>query len=105
MSQKGSIHTDSAEVSKDNPVIDVSKYGFILQSEKDGFYRYAANVSGEVVELKVYADSYTVKITGKRNIMVANRYKIKTQNQLDFILMNGRAGVLFLSAPCSNEAV
>ena len=92
-------------VSPDNPVIDVCKYGFNLQSEKDGFYRYVANVSGELVELKVYADSYTVKITGKRNIMVANRHKIKTQSQLDFILMNGRAGVLFLSVPRSNETV
>lgn len=95
----------SQDVASEKIVIDFYKYGFVIQSEKDGFCKYVANVGGEVVEMFIYFDTYTIKIVGKRNIMVANRYKIKTQSQLDFILMNGRAGVLFLSVPCSNKAV
>lgn len=86
-----------------NSNIDVSKYGFELSIEKEFYKVYVAKVENEIVELIVSGDTYTVKISGKRNIMVANRYKASTQEQLDFLLINGRVGVLFSSFCGSNK--
>lgn len=77
--------------------IDVCKYGFALFKEIGRLKVYTTNVRNEIVELRVSGDNYTIKITGERDIMVANRYKIQTQEQLNFLLVNGRAGILFSS--------
>ena len=84
-------------------IIDVSRYGFELSIEKEFYKIYVAKVENEIVELIVSCDTYTIKIGGKRNIMVANRYKVSTQEQLDFLLINGRVGVLFSSLCGSNK--
>ncbi len=85
-----------------NEIINVSKYGFILNTESKLSKNYIANVKDEIAEMVVSNDIYTIKIAGKRNIMVANRYKVSTQEQLDFILINGRVGVLFSSFSSPN---
>lgn len=78
-------------------IINVSKYGFELSIENQYGKTYVAKIENEVVELNIFAGMYTLKISGKRNIMVANRYEVSTQEQLDFLIFNGRAGVLFSS--------
>lgn len=83
--------------------LNYSKYGFILHNVESNNLLYISNVEGETIELKVVGDYHTLKITGKRNIMVANRYKIVNQKQLDFILVNGRTGVLFSPLSGSNK--
>jgi len=47
--------------------------------------------------MTVLDNIYTLKIQSDMgDIMVANRYMIDTQENLDFIILNGRAGVLFM---------
>lgn len=77
-------------------MLDYSRYGFKMQSEVNGLHLYLAELQGETLELRVLGDTHTLKITS-RDIMVANRYKVTDNSQLDFILINGRAGVLFSS--------
>jgi hypothetical protein len=77
--------------------IDVSRYGFVLDAETKYSKTYLANVKNEIVQLVFDGDVCTIRIAGKRNIMVANRYKVSNQEQLDFLLANGRVGVLFSS--------
>ena len=83
--------------------IDILKYGFKLSAENEYGKTYVANIENEVVELNIFAGMYTLKIVGKRNIMVANRYKVSNQEQLDFLIVNGRVGVLFSSFGGSNK--
>lgn len=76
---------------------DLSKYGFILNRGGNGdveFYR--REFDGFSVELMVSADVYSLYlIDGETEIKVANRYKVSTQEQLDFIIFNGRVGTWF----------
>ena len=83
--------------------VDVSKYGFVLDAETEYSKTYLVTIKDEIVKLVVDCSVYTIRIAGKRNIMVANRYKVSTQEQLDFLLVNGRAGVIFSSFGSSNE--
>jgi len=83
--------------------IDVSKYGFVLNSESEYSKTYLAKVKNEIVQLVIDGDLCTIKIVGKRNIMVANRYKVSNKNQLDFLILNGRVGVLFFPFSCHKQ--
>lgn len=83
--------------------LDYLKYGFRLKSETNGLYTYVLEANGEVVELSVLINVHTLRIAGNRDIMVANRYIIDTQEQLDWFIFNGRAGILFMPFSGSNH--
>lgn len=76
---------------------DLSKYGFILSRGGNGDVEfYCREFDGFSVELMVSADVYTLSLLdGKSEMVVANRYKAFTQEQLDFIIFNGRVGSWF----------
>jgi len=78
--------------------INVSKYGFELSKKTDsGTLFYCRKFDDSFsVELMVSENSYTLSAWQQdNNLMVANRYKVSTQEQLDFIILNGRVGVWF----------
>ena len=78
--------------------IDVSKYGFILNKKAGSgslFYcrKFNDNFS---VELMVSENVYTLSAWQRdNNLMLANRYKVSSQEQLDFLILNGRVGTWF----------
>jgi len=48
------------------------------------------------IELMVAANVYSLEYTLHENtINVANRYKVETQEELDFLILNGRIGWIF----------
>jgi len=77
--------------------IDVSKYGFELfkrSESKTEFYR--RQFDDFYVELMVAENVYSVFIEKKdSNIVVANRYKVENQEELDFLIFRGRVGSWF----------
>ena len=77
--------------------IDVSKYGFELyEVSKSGIIFYRRKFNGYYVELMVAEDIYSLFIEmGDSQIVVANRYKIERQDELDFLLFRGRVGRRF----------
>lgn len=74
---------------------DLSKYGFVLSCGGNGdveFYRRESD--GFSVELS--ADVYSLSLfNGEKEMVVANRYKVSTREQLDFLIFNGRVGAWF----------
>lgn len=76
--------------------IDVSKYGFVLSEETDGICTFLAKRGCENIQLTVLDNIYTLQlVTDDRNIMVANRYKLKNQSEFDFLIFNGRLSASF----------
>jgi hypothetical protein len=94
---KKEISSPNTEVSTDSPVIDVYKYGFVLsRTSENGVVFYKKEIREFVVELMVAANVYSLEYNLNGNtVKVANRYKVKTQEQLDFLILNGRVGWLF----------
>ena len=78
-------------------MLDYSKYGFNKHSENNGHIKYVAEIEGEVIQLSVLGGTHTLKIVGKRDIMVANRYEVTSQKELDFLILCGRTSALFTS--------
>lgn len=76
---------------------DLSKYGFILSRRGEtGVEFYRREFDGFFVELMVSADVYSLYLfDGETEIKVANRYKVSSQEQLDFLVFNGRVGYAF----------
>lgn len=78
--------------------IDVSRYGFELNKKLDsGSLFYCRKFNDDFsVELMVAENVYTLSAWHRdNNLMVANRYKLSSQEQLDFIIFNGRVGSWF----------
>ena len=85
-------------------MLDYKKYGFKLQSEDRGLFTYLAKVNQQDIELKVLGETHTLRIvTGSKNIMVANRYKVNKQELLDFLIFGGRCSLLFMPLSASNQ--
>ena len=81
--------------------LDIKQYGFVLKKEIEGHSVYTCEKDGKEVELSVWDNVYTINIICNDTIIkVANRYRVDTQEQLDFLLLNGRIGVFFV--PLSN---
>jgi hypothetical protein len=76
---------------------DLSKYGFVFSRGGNGeveFYR--REFDDLSIELMVSADVYSLSlINGGVEMVVANRYQVSTQEQLDFLIFNGRVGTWF----------
>ena len=86
--------------------INIDKYGFSLKIEKEGHFVYTYERDGKEVELSVRDNFYTINLISNDTIIkVANRYRVETQEQLDFLILNGRVGVLFVPLSCHNHAV
>ena len=78
--------------------IDVSKYGFELKKQLDnGNVFYCRKFDDDFsVELMVSENVYTLSAWQRdSNLMLANRYKVSSQEQLNFLLLNGRVGTWF----------
>ena len=78
--------------------IDVSKYGFILNKKAgSGSLVYCRKFNDNFsVELMVSENVYTLSAWQRdNNLMLANRYKVSSQEQLDFLILNGRVGTWF----------
>lgn len=87
---------------------DVEKFGFTLaRTSENGMLFYEKKMSSEyVLSVQIAADVFTVYYTRYDSngewdyeIKVANRYKVYTQEQLDFLILNGRIGHWFKSSP------
>lgn len=77
--------------------IDLKKYGFIKTEESKSIETFIKKFDKYDVIVLRSGKTYTVKIIGESEIMVANRFLLSSQKDLDFILFNGRAGVIFSS--------
>lgn len=78
--------------------IYVSKYGFKLNKKLDsGILFYIRKFDDDFsVELMVSENVYTLSAWQRNsNLMLANRYKVSSQEQLDFLILNGRVGTWF----------
>lgn len=78
--------------------IDVSKYGFELNKKLDSGNLFYCRKFGDdfSVELMVSENVYTLSAWQRdNNLMLANRYKVSSQEQLDFLILNGRVGTWF----------
>lgn len=88
------------------PAFDLSKYGFVLKSENDGHFLYSFHNQGREVELSVRGNIFSISVLfDDTALKVASRYKIETQEQLDFLIFNGRVGALFIPLSCKNVAL
>ena len=78
--------------------IDVSKYGFELTKKlESGIIFYCRKFDDDFsVELMVSENVYTLSSWQRdNNLMLANRYRVSSQEQLDFLILNGRVGTWF----------
>lgn len=77
--------------------IDVSKYGFeFYKLSEYGIKFYRRQFEFFFVELMVSENSYTLSIWHNDDeTIVANRYEVETQKELDFIIFRGRVGSWF----------
>ncbi len=77
--------------------MDVSKHGFVLsRTSENGVFFYEKKTQNFVIELMVATNVYSLEYTLNNNtVKVANRYKVENQEQLDFLILNGRVGWLF----------
>ena len=86
--------------------INIDKYGFSLKIEKDGHSVYTFEKDGREVELSVSGNSFTLGVWFNDNYKkIADRYSVTTQEQLDFLIFNGRVGVLFMPIHSENYAL
>lgn len=77
-------------------IIDVSRYGFELYKQNNDFFHYRKIVHDYYIELDELCGSYTITICrNDSRIIVANRYEITEQSQLDFLLKKGRCSSAF----------
>lgn len=85
------------DISIPTPVLNIAKFGFSPYSEGEtGVKFYRRDVSGGYVELMVAENVYSV-FWGEsdQEMVIANRYEVKSQEELDFLIMNGRVGYFF----------
>jgi len=79
--------------------IDINKYGFELYLKATHgslFYRRVFN--GFYIELVIAANIYSLTRkadTEDREMIIANRYRIDTQEQFDFLINNSRVAEWF----------
>ena len=79
---------------KEKQPFDFTKYGFKLHRDSDGFkvYRFAeANV---IIELSILGSSISMDFIekDKSKTVICNRYTCETNKQVEFLLLNGKAG-------------
>lgn len=78
-------------------------YGFTLERITDNGFRFYTKQDNErYVELMVAGDTLSISLYNTESeqpseMVVACRYKVETEEQLDFLLCNGRVGYLFRS--------
>jgi hypothetical protein len=80
-------------------LLDVVKYGFkLFKKSESGIIFYRRTFGDLIVELMVAADVYSLSALrkGHREMVVANRYRVSTQSELDFLIYNGRVGDIFI---------
>lgn len=96
-------------------VINIEKFGFIRVAEfedgrkypNDGFWEFRVR-EDYLIRLMVSCDTFTLSYALGYNdstqdedyneVRVANRYKCETQEQFDFLILNGRVGWNFKKA-------
>lgn len=83
-------------------MFDIQKYGFELHSQNGELFDYSLMISdGTFYRLEVYSSLYSLYLSHlledgyKDCIYIFNRYTVKNQNELDFLILNGRAGSTF----------
>jgi hypothetical protein len=80
--------------------IDVLKYGFTLREEKGDLRTYEKRQADLIIVLIEAANMYTLYYWQADNkVNVANRYIVERQEQLDFLILNGRVGWIFKQQP------
>lgn len=75
---------------------DVSKYGFELTEDKEGLLTYERKAADMTIVLIDCFDMFTLYYwQNDSRTYVANRYRVEKQEQLDFLIFNGRIGYVF----------
>lgn len=80
--------------------LDVKRYGFRLVEEDEGVktYRKIIPSINSSIELEQYKNSfslYQVDNETDNRFEIAVRYRVENQEQLDFLIYNGRVGCFF----------
>ncbi len=78
--------------------LNYSKFGFNLyKTSESGCVFYRRQFEWFYLELMVSADIHSLYMNtkGEKEMIIANRYKIDNQEQLDFLILNGRVGEFF----------
>lgn len=70
----------------------ISKHGLLLEEDRNGLKFYRKRVDGVTIELMELVGVYSLFINEWE---IAARYRCDTPTQLEFILLNGRAGTYF----------
>lgn len=83
-----------------NEILDIKKFGFVLEEEADGilFFRKHFPELYFTIELEQHKNVFTLLRIDHRTEEkweIASRYKITTQAQLDFLMLNGRLSIFF----------
>lgn len=78
-------------------MIDIDKYGLKLsRTSESGIKFYLRTFKDFTIELMVADSTYSIEYTlHEETVKVANRYHVDTQEQLDFLIYNGRVGWVF----------
>lgn len=81
---------------------DLNKYGFEIDNSRTGNLKFFIKKIDDktFVELTVLDDIYSLshydmQFDKSPELVIACRYKVETQEQLDFLIYNGRIGYLF----------
>ena len=79
-------------------MLDVLKFGFTLKSKIENLTFYEKIISDTRLEIMECSGIYSLSLYYKdfNEMVLASRYKCNTQQQLDFIILNGRAASLFM---------
>jgi hypothetical protein len=101
-------------IQKEGIKIDFEKYGFVLRNESEdkfmAFYEFKLD-KHTLVELAITfnntvtidVDHYDDKGEWSSKLTVANRYQVETQDQFDFLILNGRVGWVFKGGGVENK--
>lgn len=75
---------------------NLEKFGFVITENQEHCNTYEKRVADMIICLIDCAGMVTLYFWQNDNkIQVANRYIVETQEQLDFLILNGRVGWCF----------
>lgn len=79
---------------KEKQSFDFTKYGFKLQRYSEGLIVYRLTDGYVVIELSILANDISMDFIekDKSRTVICNRYTCYTNNQVRFLLLNGKAG-------------
>lgn len=83
--------------------INYEKYGFVLEREDPNGYKVFTKIIDDkrfiqlsVINNTVTLSDFDMQFKGREKMVIACRYKIEQQKELDFIIYKGRVGFLFI---------